>query len=368
MNTRYHSIDLIKGIAMIMVILCHYGQCFNIPVAHALQYCRMGCPVFFVASGFGIMCLINKRYNGDINKTNIRSFYLSRFKALAPGWYIGILIVYIANTVTILLAGRTLSFGTNRGIISIICNTLFLQGLLPFCNNNVMPGGWYIGTTVILYLLTPLTLKTMRLFSSRRIFFVITSALCIILELVLFLLFEEQFTNQDFYYYFFAIHYPEYLLGILLYYDFTEKQIDGKSYSKHLLTGLISLIVAIALYFLLPHKVAQIASAWATAISTYCFLIYMLAYEKNHKYVSIFTVIEQYGKNSYYIYLLHAFFAFTLTQISLLILEKTGITSWISFTVLLPIILTLSYCGGIVLKEIISRSQIAVINKNKQLH
>ena len=361
MTTRYHSIDIIKGIAMIMVILCHYGQCFNLPVAHALQYCRMGCPVFFVASGFGIMCLINKRYNGELNITNIRSFYLSRFKALAPGWYIGILIIYLANTATILLAGRTLNFGTNRGILSIICNALFLQGLLPFCNNNVMPGGWYIGTIVILYLLTPIILKAMRLFSSRKIFFIISSALCIIIELVLFLLFDEKFTNQDFYYFFFAIHYPEYLLGILLYYNFIEKKNDEKSHYNDLLTGILFLVFAIALYFLLPHKVAQIVSAWATAISAYFFLYYMLIYEQSHIHIFNIKSLNSYGKYSFYIYLLHEFFAFTLTRVSLIVLAKIGVPTLASFFILLPIVITLSYFAGSILQAIVSKAKYKIL-------
>lgn len=346
---------------MIMVILCHYGQCFNLPVAHALQYCRMGCPIFFVASGFGVMCLINKRYNGELNITNIRSFYLSRFKALAPGWYIGILIIYLANTATILLAGRTLNFGTNRGIISIICNALFLQGLLPFCNNNVMPGGWYIGTTVILYLLTPLILKTMRLFSSRRIFFVISSALCIILELVLFLLFDNQFIKQDFYYYFFAIHYPEYLLGMILYHNINEIR-NPKIYIKNLLLGLAFLIIAITLFFLLPHIIAQVLSAWATAISAYFFLYYMLIYEQSHIHISIKS-LNSYGKYSFYIYLLHEFFAFTLTRVSLIVLAKIRVPTLASFFILLPIVITLSYFAGSILQAIVSKAKYKILKE-----
>lgn len=159
-NSRIKSIDLIKGIAMIMVILVHYQQSFGI--CKWFHYFQMGCPMFFVASGFGIMSLINRKFGGEINAKNVKEFYLSRFKALAPGWYIAIVIVFLANTIAILTFGSTLNFGTNRSPISIICNLLFLQGLLPFCNNDVMPGGWYIGTTVILYTLTPLILAALK--------------------------------------------------------------------------------------------------------------------------------------------------------------------------------------------------------------
>lgn len=119
---RYRSVDIIKGIAMIMVILVHYAQNYQIGIAKAFKYLQMGCPVFFVASGFGIMCLINSKFGGALNRKNIAGFYYSRFKALAPGWYITIILLFIVNSIVIFLSGSTLELGTNRGILSIICN------------------------------------------------------------------------------------------------------------------------------------------------------------------------------------------------------------------------------------------------------
>ena len=170
-QTRYVSVDIVKGIAMIMVILVHYGQNYSIGIAKVCWYLQMGCPMFFVASGFGIMCLVNNRYKGALTTKNIGQFYFSRFKSLAPGWYIAFIGIFLVNTILLYLTGKTLSFGTNRGVLSILCNLIFLNGLLPFCNNNVMLGGWYIGTTVILYLLTPLILLGLSRARNKRIFF-----------------------------------------------------------------------------------------------------------------------------------------------------------------------------------------------------
>ncbi len=356
MTDRYHSIDIIKGIAMIMVILVHYGQCFDLDVGYALQYCRMGCPIFFVASGFGIMLLLYKRYNGELNSKNIFDFYYSRMKALVPGWYAGIFIVFAVNTLMVLAVGRTLDFGYNRGAVSILCNALFLHGLLPFCNNNVVLGGWYIGTAVILYLITPLILSTMKIFSNRRLFFLVSSIICLIFWVALLLVFKERFTNNDFYYYFFTIHYPEYLLGIMLFFDYKEGKLTEKKDANHLIVGVFILMVAVVLYFMLPHQVVQILSAWATALSTYFILQYMLIREKNNRDIYSKT-LESFGRSSYYIFLMHGFFAYSLTKFLLEFSGKSGIHQLFIFYILMPIVMALSFLAGKTLQIFITRLQ-----------
>lgn len=82
LNSHLRSIDIMKGIAMIMVILVHYEQSFN--MCEWFYYLKMGCPIFFVCSGFGVMSLIKRKYSLLLENTNeLHLFYYSRFKALA---------------------------------------------------------------------------------------------------------------------------------------------------------------------------------------------------------------------------------------------------------------------------------------------
>ena len=216
MDKRLRSIDFMKGIAMIMIILVHYEQSFNL--CKWFWYLQMGCPIFFVCSGFGIMSLIEKRYNGIIDKNNYKAFYLSRLKALAPGWYLAFAIIFLTNTILAVNLGHSSGFGTNRGIVDIVCNLLFLHGFLPFCNANVMPGGWYIGATVILYFITPFVLFCLRRFKSQRLFFVLSSIIDMLIWLVLYYVLRDFWARGEGYHYFvFLVHYPSYLLGIIIY-------------------------------------------------------------------------------------------------------------------------------------------------------
>lgn len=352
---RYQSIDIIKGIAMIMIILVHYGQNYQLKICEGMKYLQMGCPVFFVASGFGIMCLINKKFNGVINIENAKRFYITRFMAFAPGWYIAFIIIFLANTIAIHLIGKPFSFGVNRNAISIICNLLFIHGLLPFCNNDVMPGGWYIGTTIILYFLTPFFLKCMYKVNNRRRFFVSSTIVGILLWIILYFVFKDSFTRRNFSYYFFLIHYPEYMLGIMLYYDLSDKIINDTQLTKSLVLGIILLLFSVV-FFYIPISFGLIISAWMTAIATYLILYYMLSYENKKGHIATcrkIRIVEEYGKNSFYIYLLHAFFAWPLVSISIKAFGKIRISEKVSFIVLLPCVLILSYIAGIVLKTVV---------------
>ena len=352
-QTRYASVDVVKGIAMIMVILVHYGQNFSIGIAKVCQYLQMGCSMFFVASGFGVICLIKKRYKGALNKENTGKFYCSRLKALAPAWYTAFGVIFLVNTILLYSTGTTLSFGKNRGLLSIVCNLLFLNGLLPFCNNNVMPGGWYIGTTVILYAMTPLILKGLSRARNKRAFFVISSFVGMLLWVVLYFAFSDIFVNEGFGHFFFLVHYPEYLLGIMLYYDLSDRIIQRSQINRCLLYGIGSLVIAVALFYA-GLRWGSIPSTWMTALATYFILYYLISNEQSGEKKLIYKVLEGFGKNTYCIYLLHAFLAGPFVRASLKLLAKIGIPQTISFFVLIPITLFLSYAAGLILVGIIN--------------
>ena len=351
-NRRLPSLDIIKGIAMIMVILVHYEQSFGL--CSWFAYLQMGCPIFFVASGFNIMCLIHRQFGGCLNRQNIGAFYYSRYKALAPAWYLAFLIIFTANTIMLAMFGKPLSFGKNRGLLSIVCNLLFLHGFLPFCNNNVMPGGWYIGTTAILYMLTPFILTAIRKFSNRRRFFLISSAAGMLLWVVLMCIFRNSFSKAGFSYYFFPVHYPNYLLGVQLYFDISQSKLTKKQVRRCLPFGFMAYAAAVVLFFSsVPSK--NVFSAWMTALATYLVLYFLLSNEQALRPSIALRILSAFGRNSYPIYLLHAFWVWLFVPITGKILKQLDVDLYTipSFLLLLPIVLTLSYFTGHIFGKIV---------------
>ena len=144
-QTRYLSIDIAKGIAICMVILVHSQQKISGIHFQILDFGQMGCQIFFVLSGYTTAMSLKKKKDG---------FFLRRYISIAPGYYFMLLITHGIN----FLLQRwdlTIGFAQNSSLVSLVINVFLLQGLFPFCNNNVMAGGWYIGTLMLLYLVAP---------------------------------------------------------------------------------------------------------------------------------------------------------------------------------------------------------------------
>lgn len=354
MRIRYKSIDILKGIAMIMVILVHYEQSFSMS-NYYLGYLQKGCSIFFVCSGFGIISLINKKYtNMELNKKELIDYYFSRFKALAAGWHLAFLFIFIVNSLMILKTGETLNFGFNRDVLSIVINLLFLNGLFPHSCNNVMPGGWYIGTLSILYFFTPFIFKYLNNSKNRKRFYIISSAFGIVLWGI-FKLKISSFSYEGFSGFFFLVRYPEYILGMMLYYDLKENNLSNQQIKLCLPIGILMFLVAFIL-FNIDFPLNGTLSGWITALGTYLILYYMMTLEQQNMLSARYggDLLASFGKNSYGIYLLHAFYAWSFISAIEKIFNNydLSIKNPLGFVIMLPIVLALSYFTGVMFNKL----------------
>ena len=115
-----------------MVILVHSRQRINglSKTFDFLNFGQMGCQIFFVISGYLTANSLQRNNNATV-------FWKKRFASIAPECYVMILITQILNAI-LRNWNFDLGFAENSSLVSIICNVFFLQGLLPFCNNNVI--------------------------------------------------------------------------------------------------------------------------------------------------------------------------------------------------------------------------------------
>ena len=358
-SKRIQSLDIIKGIAMLMVILVHYNQTFASEV-RMFRFFQMGCQLFFVASGF----VAAKSFLGKLSKSTFKEaskeFYKARLASIAPAWWIMIVIVYLSNSISLCFLGRALNFGYNRSFFGILCNVLFLNGLNPLCHNNVILGGWYIGTTMILYLLTPLLISLFEKFNKKCVWLLVSiAAMLSIVSLYVVvrtffpdLVYEAITKNNSFVYFSFVSQLPSFSLGILLYY---EKPLECKSADKYkyFALGVLTLILSINLFFHPRFPLSYIVTGVLVGIATYFILKAMIIYEQNKDIGKFFSPIIKVGKQSLYIYLVHGFFAYTFVYVCKYLLSSLNLTndSHLIFFILIPIVLVLSYVFGTLLNK-----------------
>ena len=194
-----------------MVFLVHYGQTFGNPIL--TQFGQMGCQLFIFASGYA--CCFSLQRSGTA-----QNFYKKRFISIGPGFYTALIVVVIANLLFSRQFGRPFVGVGNTQPVSILCNIALINGVLPFCNNSVFPGGWFIGTIWLLYIIHPFISKLYENAKIKWVPTIILTFLGMVITIVLNYLFKGSIAveNNSFEYFLFTNQLSCYLLGINLYY------------------------------------------------------------------------------------------------------------------------------------------------------
>lgn len=162
MNKTLRSLDILKGIGIVMIIIVHNRHFIMKDMTgfrQIINYGQMGCQLFFFVSGMALCYswyhLIQKEQRKSF-PVLYGKFILRRYLRLAPGFLIILAANYLLNILLMDIFHYSPGFIINRSPKAILANVLFVHGIYPDAINSVFPGGWYIGTTFILYLLFPL--------------------------------------------------------------------------------------------------------------------------------------------------------------------------------------------------------------------
>lgn len=137
-----------------MVIFVHNSQTVNglsAPVKSISEYGQIGVQLFFVASAYTLCFSQTKRVQ---EKYQLRSFFLRRFFRIAPLYYFAIFWYFLTNPFNNIL--KIINITPHYDFFNVLVNVFFLHGFVPFANNNIVPGGWSIGTEMAFYGLFPI--------------------------------------------------------------------------------------------------------------------------------------------------------------------------------------------------------------------
>ncbi len=148
-------IDIARGIAILMVMLVHTSQAVNGVsqlVGDIDRYGQMGVQLFFVASAY-TLCFSSVKRSDESQP--LVSFLIRRFFRIAPLYYVAIVAYFLAESNMHILALIKLPCSLYN-FETIAANILFIHGFVLSANNNIVPGGWSIGTEMAFYLLFPI--------------------------------------------------------------------------------------------------------------------------------------------------------------------------------------------------------------------
>ena len=216
-----------------------------------------------------------------------------------------------------------------------------------------MPGGWYVGTLMLLYISAPIIVWIyQKIKKYRTIFCIISSAISILMLIGIVKItgLEEMVNNNAFGYYFILNQYPCFSFGILLYFQLNEYPRQARL--TDLCTGVVFLFGSIWCFFN-PFQFSYVYAVTLVGITIFYFARFFICEEKNGK--AMFKrskVIIEFGKRSYGIFLTHAFFAYTLVG-AINSLKFDLLNSWIAYILLYCVVCLLSYFSGEILNLIV---------------
>lgn len=292
---KYHYIDALRGIAILGVIIIHVGEMQNSTfIENKTKYGQLGVQLFFVASALTLCLSMEKR---GYNWPEIKNFFIRRYFRIAPLYYTGILIYFAINL--LLANSNRLNSLNNYTIAGILTNVLFIHGFVPTYNNNIIPGGWSIGTEMAFYCIFPLLFKWQHNKTALHILIVLISY--VLLSILIIVTLNQYYNlrfiyNNNFYYNNLFNQLPVFLCGLLLY-----KDVKGNIIKKQIYNLILFLAGFLAIYinwkygwsfsfFLIPVFSGMAFFALGSFLRSVYFRI---------------ALLERIGQLSFSIYILH---------------------------------------------------------------
>jgi len=287
MTRRNQSLDLLRGVAVLLVVLVHcaISASGNVPglTAFAHEHGERGVQLFFIVSGHTMMLT----FGDKVDPAAVRSFYIRRAFRIVPLFWAAILFYLLITK------GEGFRFWAPDGVTTrdVALTFFFMHWSSVTAFNSVVPGGWSIAVEMQFYLLFPLLILLFRrpngpllVYAGIALTSVIGKFLAdgyLLPQLAASLPQSQAYLANGFFYCWLPQQLICFGFGILLY-DFIE--LKNKPISGAVLLAAASLAYA----------------AWGAEV----FLLFALAYGVLAANVR-FSFAALLGRHSYAIYLIH---------------------------------------------------------------
>jgi len=169
-HTRLLSVDLLRGIAAMLVFLFHASlfagfDKFRLPVSfpfvdrtfvlpNFFSLGASGVSLFFVVSGY---CLTRKWYRSGVESFPLFDYFFRRFARIYPAYLFSLMITLVlwAISQTSLLSDAAIGVDSSDLVVDFLIHSLFLQGFSPVSFQSFNGTLWSMSTEVQFYLLLP---------------------------------------------------------------------------------------------------------------------------------------------------------------------------------------------------------------------
>ena len=279
-------------------------QKLSFAIGRISSFGQLGVQLFFVISAFTLSLSSDTRRN---EKDKSKRFFIRRFFRIAPLYYFGITVYFLLNTLPETLRAGHLQILPDYSAINIIANITFIHGFYPPANNNVVPGGWSIGTEMAFYLCFPLLFFLYdKIYQKGSAFllgiFTLVTTLYYLIEGTLL---HWEMGNSSFIYFNLLNQLPVFALGILAYF-----------LSKNQLPAKIPLMIKILFLLFFSWLTAYVWNLRSDYSYPFLFIPFIAGLTFFFLYTIFstidklnFPILQRIGQLSYSMYIFHFIFA-----------------------------------------------------------
>lgn len=319
-RTRLIWVDLLKGIAILLVVLVHFNQAFVAPVPIISRMTSVGArgpQLFFIISAFLTWSSLSK--SKGVSFQGSVSFIWGRVLRIAPSYYFGLFLAVLLYFVGFHYPKEL------GGVWGWLTHMLFINGFFPSWCNNILHVEWFIADLVIFYVISPFIKVAIKDLRQAIVF----SLICTLISIV-FLSFIKSLDVSASYDYFhtycFIIQLPVFSFGIVLYYLLKD---SDSSCREYLSVSLLSLVLfaggVVDLFF-----GAGIVSSSLLAGLLFFWICYSISFVEKRGRINqkFFHLLPLYGRYSLGIYLFHMFLIEFLLTFPIIKSITSGIIGW----------------------------------------
>ncbi|MDO8348542.1 MAG: acyltransferase [Rugosibacter sp.] len=154
-DKRYPWIDTLRGIAILMVIAVHASH--GLKGSESLLktifgFGGYGVQLFFVASAMTLCMSLENNYG---KPRWLMKYAIRRYFRIAPMYYVGIVLYFFWSFAKNQVQHGLIGPLPQYTVANVLANIFFIHGFFPAAYNDIVPGGWSIGTEVAFYVAFP---------------------------------------------------------------------------------------------------------------------------------------------------------------------------------------------------------------------
>lgn len=302
-SSKLAYIDWMRGLAILLVIATHVKgivpDCSGLTNA-VLSFGRMGVQLFFVVSA----CTLYQSWlRSGSSPGALKRFYLRRYLRIAPMYLFGILIYLTSAIVKHYASTGVIRWPEQFSAPSILTNLFLVHAFYPPGNNNVVPGGWSIGTEILFYVIFPGLIWLVGTEGPRKAVLLTASSIVILVGAhTLAGACGYRMTLGDFWYHSLPNQLPVFLIGIA-----TAARMSGAPLRVHPVAVLGSSSVLLLISFLIWNAEHTVWLSLLPAVTAGAFacLVAAAGMLPGDRPVSLLSWLQVVGRHSFSMYVWH---------------------------------------------------------------